>query len=196
MPRRTKAAVWCLMGILMMAGGYCVFEQQCLHHFRTVKAEVLYRSGQPRSLGLEYVRLRGIRTLVNLRAPLSDGTPEERRFAEEHGLKFYNIHIGTCPASIDRSVQAFLDIVEDRENWPVLVHCSRGKERAGVLSAVFRMEHDGWSNALALEELYALGLEPGSMPVVETYLRDYVPGKNAPTGYIEQVGLPEVPWQE
>lgn len=199
MTRRGRIGSALALVILMVAGGYYYFVQVALPHFHTVREGVLYRAGQPRGIALEWLRARGIRTLINLRTPESDGTPEERRFAQENGLRFYNFPVGTSSAEIRRSVESFLAILDDESNWPVLVHCSRGKERSGVMSAIFRVEYDGWSNERALEEAVRLGLERGALPVPEEFIRNF--RRRASFGEparlpSEDPSLRRVPWQE
>ncbi len=173
MSRTTKVAIALVAGVLIIGGGYYYFIRVSLPRFHVVREGVLYRSGQPRGIGLEWLKARDMRTLINLRTPESDGTPEARRFAQENGLRFYNFSIGNTPTAIQASVETFLDIVGDESSWPVLVHCAAGKERAAVMPAVFRIEYDGWSNEEALEEAYRLGLEKGAMPIREEFIRNY-----------------------
>lgn len=151
--------------------GVCrIALSRLLPHFRSVSPGILYRSGQPKGLGLHVVRHRGIRTLVNVRKPGRPGIDAEALFAESHGLRFFHLPWGSSNDEIQRTVTDFLDIVRNSENWPVLVHCSRGKERSGVMAAAFRIAENGWSRQRALDELFAHGLEPGTMPSAEAVL--------------------------
>jgi protein tyrosine/serine phosphatase len=198
MKRRTKIISALALVALLAGAAYWYFIQVALPHFGTVREGVLYRSGQPRGLGLAWVKHFGIRTLVNLRKPHSDGTPEEKAFAAANGLNFYNFSIGSSHADIEQTVARFLAIVDDQSNWPILVHCSRGKERSGVLSAVFRIEYDRWPNDRALEETYRLGLEKGHMPIPENFIKNYRARWDADGKASNQPSesLPEVPWQD
>jgi len=198
MKRRTKILTGLAVVILIAGGAYWYFIQIALPHFGTVREGTLYRSGQPRGLGLAWVKYSGIRTLINLRQPDSKGTPEEKAFAAENGLNFYNFSIGSSHADIEQTVGRFLAIIDDQSNWPILVHCSRGKERSGVLSAVFRIEYDRWPNDQALQETYRLGLEEGHMPIPENFIKNYRArgsGKGAASPKPSET-LPEVPWQD
>ena len=141
-----------------------------LPNFHTVRKGVLYRSGQPRGIGLGLVHLRGIRTLVNLRKPGRPGISEEEDYAKEHGMNFVQIPLGNAADEIHVAADQFLAIVREPRNWPVLVHCSRGKERAGIMTAAFRIEEDGWLLDKTLAELFRLGLEPGAMPGAEAFV--------------------------
>ena len=185
------------MLVIVGASYYC-FIQFALPHFHAVRKGTLYRSGQPKGVGLTWVKHFGIRTLINLRKPDSKGTLEEKVYAAENGLNFHNFSIGSSHEDIEKTVRRFLAIVDDKSNWPVLVHCSRGKERSGVLSAVFRMEYDRWTNEQALQETYRLGLEEGHMPIPENYIRNYKPrwDGGGDTSQKTSENLPEVPWQD
>ena len=198
MKRRAKIITALAIVILTAGGAYYYFIQVALPNFHDIRKGVLYRSGQPRGPGLEFVKLYGIRTLINLRKPESKGTPEEKAFAAENGLQFYNFSIGSSAAQIDETVKRFLAIVADKSNWPILVHCSRGKERSGVLSAIYRLEYDRWSNEDALAETYRLGLDRGHMPIPENYIKNYqsswAAGHNTTAKSSEN--LAEVPWQD
>jgi len=198
MKRRNKIFITAAIAILLVGGFYYYFIQKSLPNFATVRQGVLYRSGQPRGLGLDFVKLYGIRTLINLRKPDSKGTPEEKSFAAKNGLRFYNFSIGSTAAEIDETVQRFLAIVADKSHWPILVHCSRGKERSGVLSAIYRIEYDRWSNEDALAETYRLGLERGHMPIPENYIKSYHPSwaPHQDSKSIPSQALPAVPWKD
>jgi protein tyrosine/serine phosphatase len=199
MKRRTKIISALIVVCLMVGGAYYYFIQIALPHFHTTRKGVLYRSGQPRGVGLAWVKHYGIRTLINLRKPDSNGTSEEKAFAAENGLYFYNFSIGSSHEDIAETVARFLAIVDDKSHWPILVHCSRGKERSGVLSAIFRIEYDRWPNDRALQETYRLGLEEGHMPIPENFIKNYRARWNGDSGTSSQKAseaLPEVPWQD
>jgi protein tyrosine/serine phosphatase len=198
MKRRTQIIAALTVVILMAGGAYYYFIQVARPRFATVREGVLYRSGQPRGAGLAWVKHFGIRTLINLRKPNSSGTPEEKAYAAQNGLNFYNFSIGSSHEDIEQTVARFLEIVDDKSNWPILVHCSRGKERSGVLSAIFRIEYDRWPNEQALQETYRLGLEEGHMPIPENFIKNYRARGNAEGGTSQKspATLPEVPWKD
>ena len=196
--RRTKILSALAITIAIVGGAYYYFIQVALPHFHTVSKGTLYRSGQPRGIGLAWVKHYGIRTLINLRSPDSDGTPEEKEFAAENGLNFHNFPIGSSHDEIEETVERFLAIADDKSNWPILVHCSRGKERSGVLSAIYRIEYERWSNEQALQETYNLGLEEGHMPIPENFIKNYRARWNGDSDLSKKESevLPEVPWQD
>jgi len=196
-PQRYRKSIAALSAAALLAGGaYYYFVQVQLPRFETVREGVLYRSGQPRGLGMHWVQARGIRTVVGLRGPDKKGTIEAARHAEENGMRYVNIPLGPSAREIGEAAREFLEIVEDESNWPVLVHCGRGKERAGVMSAVYRIEHDGWTNEEALEESFELGMTRGRMPIAEAFILSYRPRRSGEASAGPNGDLPVVPWIE
>ena len=47
----------------------------------------------------------------------------------------------------------FLQIVTDPKRAPVLVHCQHGADRAGTMSAIYRVAVQGWTKEEALREM-------------------------------------------
>jgi protein tyrosine/serine phosphatase len=51
--------------------------------------------------------------------------------------------------------------VNDPASQPVYVHCVGGKHRTGVMTAAYRMTHDGWTSDKAFTEMkqYKFGMD-------------------------------------
>jgi hypothetical protein len=47
----------------------------------------------------------------------------------------------------------FLAIVNDPAAQPVYVHCVGGRHRTGVMTAAYRMTHEGWTGDKAFQEM-------------------------------------------
>lgn len=124
-----------------------------LHRFSTVRENVLYRSAQMGEATLRRVIDRyGIRTLVVLRNS-EEIRERESRLANSEGIQFIHVPMDETGHGVER----FLEVVADPSNHPVLAHCRHGIARTGVVSAIYRMEYDGWDNADALAEARRIG---------------------------------------
>jgi tyrosine-protein phosphatase SIW14 len=112
--------------------------------------DTYYRGGQPERE--DYVRLAalGIKTVVDLR---QGGTDDEQTLVENAGMKFYSFRmIASYPPS-QITIQKFLEVVNDPANQPAFVHCQDGHIRTGVMTAVYRITHDGWTADQAYDEM-------------------------------------------
>ena len=74
------------------------------------------------------------------------------------------------PAAIDE----FLDLMDDPDAYPVLIHCKAGLHRTGCLTAVYRMEYQGWSPGEAYDELKAHGFGDWVCTSANDYVNEYV----------------------
>jgi protein tyrosine phosphatase (PTP) superfamily phosphohydrolase (DUF442 family) len=112
--------------------------------------ENYYRGGQPKPE--DYVRLAalGIKTVVDLR---QGGPDNEQTLLENAGVKFYSIPMTTSLPPPETTIQEFLQIVNDPANQPVFVHCEDGHIRTGVMTALYRITHDGWTADQAYAEM-------------------------------------------
>ena len=66
-------------------------------------------------------------------------------------------------------VERFLSIVDDPERYSVFLHCCRGRHRAGVVVALYRVLCQGWSADEALDEMQAYHFSGGRL-----HLKDYL----------------------
>jgi tyrosine-protein phosphatase SIW14 len=170
MPRLLARLFGLFIAFLLIAGpyGYCRYRQATMRAFHVVQDGVLYRSGQPSLNGLKRaIHDFGIKTVITLRDAThpGDGPPdlEEEKYCKAEELNYVRIpprsweeaSDGTVPA--DQGVKRFLQIMNDPANFPVLVHCFGGVHRTGAFCAVYRMEHDHWTNAEAIAEMRAYG---------------------------------------
>ena len=109
-----------------------------------------YRGGQPR--GDEYNQLAGIgiKTIIDLR---DDPKDYAKGLTEQAGMKYVNLPLNDKDYPPPDTASKFLSLVNDRENWPVYVHCAGGRHRTGAMTAVFRMTVQGWDAGRAYEEM-------------------------------------------
>jgi tyrosine-protein phosphatase SIW14 len=73
--------------------------------------------------------------------------------AEKAGLAYFQIPMTTHAVPTLAQLTQFMKIVNDPANQPVYVHCVGGRHRTGVMTAAFRMAHDGWTADRAFNEM-------------------------------------------
>ena len=122
-------------------------------NFYQVSSHV-YRGAQPTADGFRYLSGIGVKTVIDLRE--HDG----RSVAEEHmvtaaGMRYVNVPMSGLTPPTATEIERILTILEDETGGPVFVHCKRGADRTGSVIAAYRIDHDRWDNARALQEANA-----------------------------------------
>ena len=112
--------------------------------------ETYYRGAQPDGRDYTDLAALGVKTVIDLQ---QDGLAIERQFVESAGMKFFRIPMTTRTAPTSDDLSRFLQLVNDPANQPVYVHCAGGRHRTGVMTAVYRMSHDGWNSDRAFKEM-------------------------------------------
>lgn len=114
-------------------------------------SDVLYRGAQPTKEGFAELKKLGVKTVINLRARHSDD-----KYMKGLGLKYFSIPIFAWHLD-DGDAARFLNILMDKDNQPVFVHCQHGSDRTGTMVAVYRVYAQKWDREAAMKELPVFG---------------------------------------
>ena len=128
-------------------------DQIHINNFGRV-SETYFRGAQP--VGRDFTELAalGVKTVIDLQ---EYGDPAEPAAAKAVGLKYVRIGMNTRIVPTAEQLQQFLAIVNDPDQAPVYVHCAGGHHRTGIMTAIYRMTKDGWSNTQAFSEMKKYG---------------------------------------
>ena len=138
-----------------------------LPRFKQV-SETLYRGGQPLDGGLSKLRELGVNTVINLRGADDRSRAEETK-VRALGLNYFNVSLPGWGRPEDARIVRIMEIINAPESGRVFIHCKAGVDRTGVIVAIYRMTHDGWSSDRALAEAERLGMRR-----TQFWMRDYV----------------------
>jgi protein tyrosine/serine phosphatase len=129
--RAGRARAWASM--LLVDHG--VFR--LLYPNRARVSEMLWRSSQPSPGQIAWFAAHGGRTVVNLRAGREYGSwPLQREACQRHGLTLVEFVLRSREAPSRETLlgaRAFFAGLE----YPILVHCKSGADRAGLFAALF-----------------------------------------------------------
>ena len=134
-----------------------------LRHFGVVEEGVLYRCGQPTPPQLgELVDRHGLRTVVSLRGSRADDDPDgweeaEHEICRGRGVVFVTIPCNHKNPPTAEQVCQFLDLFNQTDRRPVLVHCRLGQQRTLLFCALYRVRVQGMNPDTALREMDELG---------------------------------------
>lgn len=106
----------------------------------------LYRSAQPSAAAFKAYEELGIKTVLCLR-----NAEKDKKLMKGTGLDLKSVPMIAGNITDEHIIQALRFIHESPK--PVLVHCYRGADRAGAVTAAYRVVFEGWSKEDAVDEL-------------------------------------------
>lgn len=143
-------------------------------NFQTI-APGLYRSSYPQHGHFEHLadlELKTIVTLVPENLPL-----EYANFISTNGITHHQIHIRANKDenvfSDVETIDKVLSILLEPANYPLLLHCNKGKHRTGCMTACFR-KVTGWPIEDCLEE-YVKYSTPKTRDLDKAFIERYDP---------------------
>jgi protein tyrosine phosphatase (PTP) superfamily phosphohydrolase (DUF442 family) len=125
-------------------------------NFAKVSSPALWRGAQPdpKQDGFRNLENAGVKTIVNLRYD-HDDLP----FLAGTKLRYFWIKARAWHPEEEDLIK-FLKVLEDKENWPVFVHCAAGKDRTGYAVATYRIVEENWPADDAIHEMFDFGYNP------------------------------------
>ena len=120
-------------------------------------ADNLYRGGQPTDDGFRFLKEKGIKTIINLRAEDN----RESEIVQALGMNYVHIPVDEVwPWSElpQAAVAKYFELVNNPANYPIFFHCKRGADRTGTFAAMYRMAVQGWDAQKAYAEARNVGM--------------------------------------
>jgi protein tyrosine/serine phosphatase len=129
-----------------------------------------WRSAQPAPHQINAAAGLGVRTIVNLRgARHCGGYWLEQSACARLGLKLEDYQVRSRAAPAKDEVLGARDLFQ-RVEYPILLHCKSGADRAGLMSALYLIAHENVPVAEAREQL---ALRFGHIRQSDTGILDY-----------------------
>jgi tyrosine-protein phosphatase SIW14 len=157
---------------------------------REVDRGKFYRCGQLTADGFtDAVSRFHIRTVLNVQDEYPDpdldacffsaDTVKESVLCKQLGVRYVYLPPDLIPRHDilehrPEAIEKFLALMDDPDSYPVLIHCHAGLHRTGVLTAVYRMEYDGWSTEDAIRELKDNGFGEWQATSANDYIKQYI----------------------
>ncbi|XP_010683382.1 tyrosine-protein phosphatase DSP3-like [Beta vulgaris subsp. vulgaris] len=112
--------------------------------------EGLYRSGFPEPSNFGYLKTLNLKSIIYL---CSEQYPEEyMKFLELHKIQLFQFGMEGTKENIPKDViYNALYILIDVRNYPILIHCKRGKHRTGCVVGCYR-KLQNWCMKSVFEE--------------------------------------------
>jgi protein tyrosine/serine phosphatase len=136
------------------------------HNFETITEGKVYKSGViPPDEIASYVKKYHIKSIVDLRFPgtadlknnpeiPAELTAEKNAIAKIKGVNYFNNGSDQVPAA--DNLDLFYKIMDNADNYPVLIHCYHGTGRAEMYAALYRIEYEKFTNEAARQGVRTL----------------------------------------
>lgn len=140
-----------LFGVIF--GAKYFYDMNINHNFETITEGKVYKSGViPPNEIEEYVKKYKIKSIVDLRFPGTadlvnnpeipeELTAEKEAVSKIAGVTYFNNGSDQVPKQ--ENLDSFFKIMDNKDNYPVLIHCYHGVGRAEMYSAIYRIEYEG-----------------------------------------------------
>lgn len=163
------------------------FLRLCWHNQHIV-ADGLWRSNQPGPTRIAALGNAGIKTIVNLRGPRSDGGWQlEAEACRKAGITLLDFTARSRAAPPKAMLYEARDLFAALQK-PALIHCKSGADRAGLMSALYLLIAE---NRPAREAMAQLAWKYGHVKAAKTGLLDVFFAAYIP---FEDAGMPFFDW--
>lgn len=130
-----------------------------LPNFHIVDQNKLFRGAAPRDQGIKTLKeIYDVTTIIDLRdsKKYAAQIAAEKKAAKTLGIEHLNISMLAKVPPTPEQIQKFFKIIA-KSPGKIYMHCREGKDRAGIMSALYRIEKQGWTNEKAYEEMIKYG---------------------------------------
>jgi len=150
------------LGVILLVGiAFYVWHVHFNYRFEEISKEKVYKSALIAPDKLENFLLKNkIKTVVDLLDPgVQDRLnpakqiqidAEDKAVAainKKHNLNIQHVNIPSGQIPTKATLTKFFELLDKKENYPVLIHCYHGTGRAQIYSALYRIEYENWNNA-------------------------------------------------
>ncbi|MFQ3173288.1 MAG: protein tyrosine phosphatase (PTP) superfamily phosphohydrolase (DUF442 family) [Flavobacterium sp.] len=159
MSKNKKTIGFSIFVLTLIFVGKYVYDMNINHNFETITAGKVYKSGVIPPDEIEsYVKEYHIKSIVDLRMPgtndlllnpenLGELQAEKTAVAKIGGVNYFSNPSEQVPN--EKNIATFTEIMDNKDNYPVLIHCYHGTGRAEMYSALYRIEYESFTNEKA-----------------------------------------------
>lgn len=126
-----------------------------ISNFHEIKPGV-YRGARPEAVGLNAIAKLGVKTIINIDND-EQAIEIENNISNNLGMNMILIPLSGFWAPSDEDIDQILALLNDSSLYPIFLHCKHGRDRTGLVSALYRVIYQNWNPAKAYKEMLDLG---------------------------------------
>ena len=133
-------------------------------------AENLSSSGMPTAEQIDAMAKAGVRVVINLALPTSEGAlPDEGALVESLGMKYIHIPV-EWNNPMNQNLQDFFQAMDKYKHEKIFVHCQANFRATGFIT-LYRVLRLGWKKEEAFKDLYKIW-DPEDYPTWKRFIED------------------------
>ncbi len=158
------------------AGNDLKLEAVTIGDLKLQKFGNVYLGAQPSEADFARLKEAGVKTVINLRSEGENTKFDEGKTLVDLGVdpaSYHNPGFKSADTLTDPIFRRVRDLLTNKTNEPVLLHCASGN-RVGAVWLAHRVLDDGVPYEKALEEAKAIGMKPEAF---EARVKEYLDSK-------------------
>ncbi len=162
--------------IIAIALNLAVFSSSATAQLRLVQEvdKNVWRGSQPLSQKeFDQLGKMGIKVIINIQRLGDKKIAIEEARALELGYKFIQIPMDANQTPTDETIEKILTELQRTENHPVYLHCTLGRDRTGLVFALYRVRVQGWTPEAAYKEWVSMGFSNKFLKKLDRYFKDH-----------------------
>jgi len=132
----------------------------------------LFRGAQPEGAGYAGLQKLGINVVVDFR-PENGVANSERKAVESLGMRFVSLPWNAVALPTRDELLSFFTLLRDNPDKKVFIHCEYGRDRTGVMIALYRIAVDRWTPEQAIGEMKEFHYHSWIYPHLARYVRAF-----------------------
>jgi len=132
----------------------------------------IWRSAQPSVESISVMKKHGLKTIINLRGSEKNHL-RESRISDSLGIKYFHIHMDGREEPDTADLNSILRIIENQQNKPVMYHCLGGKDRTGIVTAIYRLKNSDVEFDEVLTEMLMYGYNQEEFPHLAEFVKTW-----------------------
>ena len=123
----------------------------------------IWRSAQPSLESISVMNKNGLKTIINLRGS-EENHLWESRISDSLGIQYFHYPMDGREIPDTADLNSILRIIENQQNQPVMYHCLGGKDRTGIVTAIYRLKNSDADFEEVHQEMLMYGYNEEEFP--------------------------------
>jgi len=132
----------------------------------------IWRSAQPSIESIAAMKKHGLKTIINLRGS-EENHLWESRICDSLGIQYFHLPMDGREVPDTADLNDILRIIENQQNQPIMYHCLGGKDRTGIVTAIYRLKNSDIDFEEVHKEMLMYGYNEEEFPHLTEFAKTW-----------------------